>query len=629
MRSARKLCAGVATLALVSCGGGGGSHAISSGGGSSSTGGSTIGAPAITLQLTNSAGAASNQVSTSSPLTAKATLVDASGTPVSNTLVSFSTGQNFTTISPLSAQVLTNASGVATVTLSVASLAIAQTQGGSGDVLTAQAAVDSTVAKGAAPFSIGATQVALSLAAPASGTVNVPAYSSTLIKVNVLANGAPYTSTPVSVDFQSACATSGKASMPATATTVNGQAVVTYTDKGCSSTDAVTITLAGATPITASMVDAAPTAASVEFVSATPAGEAIVIQGAGGNGRVETATLTFEALDTFGNPLPNETVNFSLNTSQPVTLGATAGVTDANGKVTVSVSSGTVPTTFRVIATLPSGQSTISDGITVTTGQPVQAAFSLSVGTPNIEGWQYDNTQTNVNILLADQNGNPVADGTPVVFQTDSGAIGSSTNGGCVTTNGGCSVTFRSQNPRYGLNNSAGKRPGVATVSVSTTSALYTLSGQIHIFLSGSQASNIVAVAPSGISVNSSGAFVLPCGSTTMTLYVGDLNYNPMPKGTTIAVAAALDPTNTSSAQILNFFPTQVAAESPETLIGSAVNPGTTHTLVFTPGGGAGAKNQCGSVGSGTNSGTLLITVTSPLGVVTTPQYPINFTYPK
>ena len=56
-------------------------------------------------------------------------------------------------------------------------------------------------------------------------------------------------------------------------------------------------------------------------------------------------------------------------------------------------------------------------------------------------------------ILLADQSGNPVADGTPIVFQTNLGAIGSSDKGGCNTVNGGCAVDFRTQAPRFPTKN--------------------------------------------------------------------------------------------------------------------------------------------------------------------------------
>jgi hypothetical protein len=78
----------------------------------------------------------------------------------------------------------------------------------------------------------------------------------------------------------------------------------------------------------------------------------------------------------------------------------------------------------------------------------------------NIEGYNYDDTQTAVSLLLADQFGNPVADNTPVVFQTDSGAIGSASRGGCNTQNGDDAVTFRSQNPRYNSDAAAPKTSG-------------------------------------------------------------------------------------------------------------------------------------------------------------------------
>lgn len=629
----RLACGILSALTLASCSGGGGSAPSTP----NSTG--TGNGASLKLKLVDASGAASGTVTTTSPLTAQATVLDASGAPVVNTLVNFAPSQPYVVVSPSSGAVLTNSSGVATATLSIASLAIAQTESGSADIITANATAGTTVLTAQAPFSLGSTAVTLSLVAPSPSTLNLAAYSSTLLKVNVLANGTAYTATPVVVNFSSACATSGKAVLPATATTVNGQAQVSYTDKGCSASDAVTIFAAGSAPITATLVDAAPTAASIEFVSATPAGDAIVIKGAGGNGRVETATLTFEALDTFGNPLPNETVNFSLNATQAVTLESTSAVTGANGQAVVTVSSGTLPTTFRVIATLPTGQTTLSDTISVTTGQPVQAAFSLSTTTFNIEGWGYDNTQTTLTALLADQSGNPVADGTPVIFETDSGAVGSSADGGCNTTNGGCSVTFRSQNPRFGLGNSAGKRAGLATISVSTTSAVYTLSGQIGVFLSGSFAVNIVQTPPGANPTvsNPSGILALPdCNMTFVKLQLNDLNFNPLPKGTTVAFAAGTQGGN-STAVIGSVFPAIVNDVVPHdasiagngTLIvgNMAPNQGSWHTFQFTPGGGAGSANACNPANPlGGGSGSLLVTITTPKGIAT--EYMVNFTYP-
>jgi hypothetical protein len=594
-----------------------------------SLGGVTAGPPTISLALQDSTGASTSLLTTSGPLTALATVRDGNGNPIQNTLVSFSTGLGFTSLSPSSASILTNSSGVATIQLSIASLLIAQTEGGTGDILTANATSGTTVLTATAPFTLGSTAVTLNLAAPNPNPQALSAYGSTLIKVNVLANGVPFTSSPVTVNFASACATSGKAVLPATATTVNGQAQVSYTDKGCSATDAITISVAGATSITATLNVAAPTAASIEFIGATPAGDAIVIQGAGGNGRVQTAVLTFEALDTFGNPLPNETMNFTVNSSQPVDLEATSAVTGANGQATVTVGSGTSPTTFRVIATLPTGQSVISDSISVTTGQPVQTSFSLSAAPAhNIEGWAYDNTQTTLNILLADINGNPVADGTPVVFETDSGAVGSSLDGGCNTTNGGCSVTFRSQNPRFGVGNSAGKRAGLATVNVSTTSQLYTLSGQMGVFLSGSFVDNPVQ-SPAGTLTLSN------CGTAFFTLQLNDLNFNPMPEGTTITATPSTIGGNATAVMAPSnpIFPVAVPDIGPYDKNGNTTlvvanmvaDMGSTHTFVFSPGATSG-PTVCTAAGTTTTNGTIEVAVTTPKGNVS--LIDVNFTYP-
>jgi len=481
--------------------------------------------------------------------------------------------------------------------------------------------------------------ISLSLVAPTTTTTSLVAYASTSITVKVLSNGAADTAS-VSVTFASPCATSGKASLPASATTTNGEVTVTYTDKGCSATDVVTIGTTGATSITETYVVAAPIPASIEFVSAVPATDAIVIAGSGGNGRVETATLTYKVLDTEGNPLPNQTVNFSLVPARAVTLQTTSGLTDSTGQVVATVTSLSTATTFRVIATLPSGQSTMSDTITVTTGQTNPEALSLSVVNFNIEGWDYDNITTTVDVLLADTNGNPVADGTPVVSQTDSGAIGTSAIGGCVTTNGACVLSFRSQNPRYGAGALAvpsGKRAGLATVTVSTTTANLptAISGQVGIYLSGSSAASAIAtvdptsgntvVAPSG-TISWYTVKVANCNPTSLTLQVNDVNNNPLPSTSSLAVTAvAKGTTSTGTANPLlvvgSIFPTAVPLVGPD--VANPLVPvyqGSYHTISFTPGancktvtgGGAYLTNTDGSMNL---DGEFDILVTSPKGI--------------
>jgi hypothetical protein len=624
--ASRYLVAGLAGLILAACGGGGGSPGITVGtgttGGTSGSGSgtgttTTAKSPTIAVELIDASGTAKTSVTSANPVTVRATLLDEKGAPIPNTIVTFAEKAGFTTLAPTAGTGLTDASGIATVTMAVKDLATAQAQAGAADTISAAATVGTVAVTDSKSFSIGTTAITLKLIEPSPSTTSLTAYGTTAIKVDVLVDGAVYTAQPVTVNFTSACAGT-KADLPASATTINGRAQVVYRDKGCSATDTVTASVSGAQPITATLNVAAPAAASIGFVSATPSDKAIVIQGAGGKGRSETAILTFKALDTFGQPLPNQIVNFSVNSTQPVTLQSTSATTGTDGTVVVAVNSGTAPTTFRVIATLATGQTTISDTITVTTGQPIQAAFSLSADKYNIEGWDHDDEHATITALLADAFGNPVADGTPVVFQTDSGAVGSSSSGGCVTQNGGCSVTFRSQNPRYGVGNAAGKRAGLATISVSTTSALYTLSGQIGVYMSGSTGQEPLNVYQGNTLLTSSTSLTTTlCSNYALILQINDVNFNPLPVGTTIASA------NADKVSIGTIVPATVASTAPATLTvaSMAARQGTPHFIPVKP------DSSCVEGGATTGKGTFDIVITSPKGVAT--YYSFSLTYPK
>lgn len=531
-------------LSLAACGGGGGSPGATSNVSSTTTTTPvTKPAPTITLTLVDSTGTAKTALTTARPLTARAVVKDADGKPLADTIVKFAVGPNLSTLAPQDGSALTSAAGTASVVMSVKSLEVAQAMAGAADTISAAVTIGDQVLTATSNYSLGSTAITLRLVEPNPASIALNAYDTTPIKVDVFTDGVLYTAQPVSVNFTSACA-NGKADLPASANTINGRAQVVYRDKGCSANDTVTASVPGAPAVSANLMIAAPVAASIGFVSATPSDKAIVIKGAGGNGRTETAVLTFQAFDTFGNPLPNQTVNFSVNPANVVVLQANSATTGADGKVIVAVNSASTPTTFRVSATLASGQTTISDTVTVTTGQPVQTAFSISAESFNIEGWDVDNVKTKLNALLADSAGNPVADGTPVVFQTDSGAVGSSAIGGCLTVNGGCSVDFRSQAPRFSLNNPQGKRPGMATITVSSTSASFSLTQQIAVFLSGSTAR---------INVNPAGPLsTTNCGYFPLTVEIIDANGNPMPIGTTVAVV------NTDKVTVGQIFPATV-----------------------------------------------------------------------
>lgn len=398
--------------------------------------------------------------------------------------------------------------------------------------------------------------------------------------------------------------------MPGSASTINGIAAVTYTDNACSATDVVTATVAGIpTPVTTTLNVVAPIAVSVNFVSASPSDKSIVIAGAGGNGRSETAILTFKVVDINGVGLKGQTVTFTNNFPTIATLNTQTAISQVDGTVTASVNSLTIPGTFRILASLSNGISSLSDTIVVTTGQPIQAAFSLSAGSFNIEGWDYDNITTSLTALIADINGNPVADGTPVVATADSGAVGSSSIGGCITTNGGCSVSFRSQDPRYGNGATAvptGVRAGLATIKFNSSNSTTTaLTGTLGVFLSGS---HVIHVFDSnlGTEIFNGNLFVTSSCSPAIRLEFDDINFNPMPSGSIIGSANPLGLT------VSAIYPTVVPSVAPHgTLVpaSAATRQGDYVDIDLVP-----TPANCNAAGGGTAIGTFDVTVTTPKG---------------
>jgi hypothetical protein len=634
-------------LVLTACGGGGGNPGSTVGGGSGSTGssggtggtggtgGAVTASPTVTLGFLNASGASTNALSGATPLTVKATVLDKNKKPVPNAIVTFATDNTLAVFSPSAGTALTDVNGVASVTMRVASLAA----GGAAKV-TATSTVAGATITGESNYSVGATT--LSFGALSASPGSIQAYGSTVLAVDVLAGSGKYTEQQVNVNFSSACVAAGKATLTATVATNNGTAQTVYRDKGCANNDVITVSADGiAKSATAQLQIAAPAAASVQFVQAAPSDKSIVIRGQGGNGRTETATLTFKVVDIFGNPLSNKQVNFSASTSG-VTVNKTTDTTDATGVVVTTVNSGSIATSFRVLATLPGTASngnpdisTYSDSIVVTTGLPVQRAFSISSGAFNVEGWNIDNPNaTTVQVMLADAFGNPVPDGTPVVFQANMGAIGSSDKGGCNTVNGLCSVVFRTQNPRTAIpgspatpcNTGSGSSPdstrlGLATICASSTDGTNTVFAKTAIFMSGSTAANVTL---NGGQVSYGVPNDLGSVSGTATkvfqLQISDVNNNPMPRGTRVELASVLNAT--------------AAAVTPSTVANIAPHNGSVDDNTGNTVGGVQGSIHTFSITSTTPAeckaaqASFNVAITTPGGTVTSIPFKLLFTCP-
>lgn len=634
----------LAAMLLSACGGGGGNPGAvtgGAGGGTTTPGGTGTTAPAapsVSLAFTNTAGTGSNSLSGATPLTVKATVLDASKKPVPNAIVTFATDDKLATFSPSAGTALTDANGVASMTMRAASLAA----GGAGSV-TASTSVAGATVTGSGNYSVGAT--ALTFGTLSAAQASLQAYGSTVLSVDLLSGSAKYTDQQVNVAFSSACVAAGKATLATTVATNNGTAQTVYRDKGCGNNDIITVTADGvAKSATTTLSIAPPAAASVQFVGATPTAQSIVIRGQGGNGRTETATLTFKVVDVFGNPLAGKQVNFS-TTSNLVTINKASDTTDATGSVITTVNSGDAPTSFRVQATLPntaSGSnpdiSTQSDLVVVTTGLPVQRAFSISTEKFNIDGWNVDSTPSNpathIHVLLADAFGNPVPDGTPIVFQTNMGSVGSADKGGCTTVNGGCAVDFRAQNPRIqtpgqpatpcntgtasGVRADATRR-GLATICASSTDGSNTVFARTLIFFGGSDAtySTFDGRQVSFTTPNDLGSITYN-DAKTVTLQLNDVNNNPLPADTTLEITAvnsatvAVTPDKVPSIQVH----TSAGADPSGT---TTEVQGSVHLLSIS---GA-APTPCVA-----KTATFSVKATTPSGSTTTIPFKLSFTCP-
>lgn len=432
----------LAMLALITgCGGGGGAT------GSGSTGTTTASTTTTTLptpKLESSFGTDGKNFNITDETTVSVTLKNASGNPLPNMVVTFSTDETLAIIDPSAKTALTNSSGAAAVKIRPASV----TAKGAGQI-TAVATVDGNPVTWVSGYEIGASQVSLSDLV--LGVSELSAYGTTSVAVDVTINGAVPTK-PQLVTFSSSCTDNGKAKIDTSVTTVEttvsgskrARATASFSDKGCGAIDTVKATVGG-TSKTTQLSIRSPTAGSIQFVSATPS--IINLKGTGGQ---ETSEVSFKVVDTGGGALGGQQVSLTLSTtSVGVTFAdgktETTATTTTEGLVKAVVKAGAVSTPVRVMASVKASDSstlaTQSSQLTVTTGVPDQEGFSLSATKYNIDG-KVDGAKSVLKVTLVDHFKNPPLP-TVVNFTSEAGKINGAASGSCTTDSEGiCTVTF-------------------------------------------------------------------------------------------------------------------------------------------------------------------------------------------
>ena len=372
------------------------------------TAGST---PTLTMALS------STSISSANPATVTATLRDAKSEPLAGQVVTFFVVRGLAVTNVATS--LTRSDGTAVAVLSPAS-----STGAGADEVRASAVVSGSTLTALAGFTVQATNVSISSFSSAVPTLG--AYGQTSLSLTLV--GATIGS-PVQVTVSSACVTAGKAALsPSKFTATTSTVTLQYRDIGCGAvrvSDSLQAVIDGSGSVTSlSLPIQAPAVASLAFISSTP--ETIFLKG---SGFTESSSIIFEVRDANSSPLPNVNVSLRLLTlTGGVTMdGGTADVeraSDGQGRVTVRVNSGTLPTPVRVAATIVGTSiSTVSSNLSVAVGLPSQLNFSLSQGTRNIEGYDIDGTANTYQIIAADRNGNPVPAGTSINFIAEGGQV--------------------------------------------------------------------------------------------------------------------------------------------------------------------------------------------------------------
>lgn len=442
---------GLMAITIAACGGGGGSPGVTSSsttlaGGSTSTPGSGALAsdPKINLALVNGSGTSITSLSGGQTGIARAKITDGSGAAVANAVVKFSASDpTLIEFNPTSASALTDASGFAVVNIKPKDLSSAGAL-----TIKAEATVGANTASGSANIAIGAATLTVgTLSFTPAPSTSLAAQGTVTLNIPVTSNGQAVSSI-TGLTLTSLCQGDGKVNLVLGSLT-NGVQSATYTNLGCTrGTDTITASIGTSSQQISIGVDSA-NIGQIQFVGTDTSGTSIVLKGSGGLGRKEAALLTFKVVDQNNIGLAGVNVSFTPTTTiGGLTVLPANGTTGADGTVTTTVSAGTIPTPVTVMAEATRNGKTISGlsaALTVSTGLPIQKAMSLSVDKYNIEGLGYDGEVANITVLMADQYGNPISDGTTINFVSEGGAVGSSSQGACTTINGGCSVSLKSQ----------------------------------------------------------------------------------------------------------------------------------------------------------------------------------------
>lgn len=262
----------------------------------------------------------------------------------------------------------------------------------------------------------------------------------------------------------------------------------------------------------------------------------VFVKGSGGQA---TAKITFEVRDAYGIPVDTQhkvTVTFTIRggLGGGEVLNPASAETDANGRVAVTITSGTRAGAVQVMAQAQVNGVTISAApvpVAIHGGLPDESHFSIAFEKLNFAGWIYSGLENRITAYVGDQYSNPVPPGTVVQFRSTGGIIG----GSAVTDAlGRATVVLTSANPQpQGVPGYTFPftEPGFARVLAETVDETgKKIVAQGPLLFSG-RTMPIEVTSQQPIPFN-----IAPLSAQFFTYKVKDQNDNPLVAGTTISV---------------------------------------------------------------------------------------------
>lgn len=362
-------------------------------------------------------------------------------------------------ITPSSGTQLSSASGVALLAISPAGLV-------SNGVVRATATVAADGGDVSKQLDLQVQPASVALTAVSAAPATVQLGQAVTVSVNASVDGAAARANSLSVSFSSTCGTVTPASAPVDASGKATAVIQTATVGNCT----VSAAAAGlALPLSAAYAVTNTPVLGINFVKVDP--QVIYFKESVGP---RTAWVTFKVFDANGRAVAGQRVNAAMVTPAEAAdfcgVQSPSAISSATGEVAFAVCSRYLPSSVQVRATLDGSEvHTSSNLLTVQTGMPSQRFFDLAADKLNFHAGagftdRYNGLSVSITAFAADRHGNPVPDGTPVVFVSEGGQINTGGLSSCVIRGGSCSVNLIGQDYRPWGSSVGDPRPGRVTV---------------------------------------------------------------------------------------------------------------------------------------------------------------------